>query len=156
MLPDDVFRERLEQTLVQIEERVSRMRASAAVDVAATPRYWRLAVQPFFRAACPFELIVKSDQKFSLKLGGEAFEDRQIDRFELFPHLVRAIEEGQVEKISKYNALTEALVGIEIRVRLEPGWDWLGERRIAPATSAEEWRTHRYLAYRRQNAPVGA
>jgi hypothetical protein len=149
MLPDDVFRDRLEQTLVEIEKSVAKMRDYAAVDVAASPRYWRVVVLPFFAAACPMDLMIKADQTFSLKLAGEAFEDRPVEHFELFPHLVRAIEAGHVEKISKHDAMTDALVAIEMRVALGPGWDWLGERRIAPVTSAEEWRTHRYLAYRR-------
>jgi len=149
MLPDDVFRDRLEQTLVEVEKSIANMRNCAAVDVSASPRYWSVVVLPFLAAACPFELIIKADQKFSLKLAGEAFENRPVESFELFPHLVRAVEAGHVEKISKFDAMTETLVAIEMRVELERGWDWLGERRIRPTTPAEEWRTHRYLAYRR-------
>jgi hypothetical protein len=149
MLPDDVFRARLEQTLVEVEIIVSKLRGCAAVDVSATPRYWRATVLPFFAAACPFELMIKSDQKFNLKLSNEAFEDRPLEHFELIPHLVRAINEGNVEKISKFDAMTDALVAIEMRVALGPGWEWFGERRLAPVAPSEEWRTHRYLAYRR-------
>lgn len=149
MLPDDVFRDRLERTLVEVEAIVSKMRDCASVNVSATPRYWRVTVVPFFASACPFELMIKSDQKFNLKLASEVFENRPVDHFELFPHLIRAIDEGHVEKISKFDVTTGALVAVEMRVALGPGWEWSGERRIAPPTPSEEWRTHRYLAYRR-------
>jgi hypothetical protein len=149
MLPDDVFRDRLEQTLVEVEKSVAKMRDCAAIDVTASQHYWSVVALPFLAAACPFELIIKADQKFSLKVAAETFENRPVERFELFPRLVRAIEAGHVEKISKFDAMTDALVAIEMRVELEPGWDWLGERRLSPPASSEEWRTHRYLAYRR-------
>jgi hypothetical protein len=149
MLPDDVFRDRLEQSLVEVENSLARMRDYAVVDVNASQRYWHVVVTPMFAPACPFELIVKSDQKFGLKLADETFEDRPVEHFELFPQLVRAIESGQVDKISKFNAMTDALVGIEMCVTLGPGWHWRGERRIAHSPSSEEWRTHRYLPYRR-------
>lgn len=149
MLPDDVFRDRLEQTLVEVEKSVTNLRDCAAVEITASPRYWSVVVFPFLAAACPFELMIKADQTFSVKLAGEAFENRPVERFELFPHLVRAIEAGRVDKISKFDAMTDALLAIEMHVELAPGWDWFGERRIRPPSPAEEWRTHRYLAYRR-------
>jgi hypothetical protein len=94
-------------------------------------------------------LIIKADQKYSLKLAGEVFENRLVERFEMFPRLVHAIEAGHVDKILKFNAMTDALAAIEMRVELEPGWNWCAERRLSPPTPAEEWRTHRFLAYRR-------
>jgi hypothetical protein len=54
MLPDDVFRDRLEQTLVEVEKSVTGMRDCAAVDVTASPRYWSVVVLPFLAPACPF------------------------------------------------------------------------------------------------------
>ncbi|MBS0251710.1 MAG: hypothetical protein JSR78_11680 [Proteobacteria bacterium] len=149
MLPDDVFRDRLEKTLVEIEAAVARMRDYAAVDVTATPAYWRVVVLPVLPEACLFELLITSKQTFSLKLAEETFENLPVEHFELFPHLVHAIEAGRVEKISKFDAMTDELVAIEMRVMLGPGWDWRGERRIAKAPPEEIWRTHGYLAYRR-------
>ena len=149
MLPDDVYRDRLEQTLVEIEKCVAKMQNCAAIDLAVTPYYWRAAVLPVFPDACPFDLIIRADQKFSLKLDDEAFEDLPVEHFELFPHLVRAIEAGHVDRISKLDVTTDGLVAIEMRVELGPGWEWHRERRIASKPPAEEWRTHRYLAYRR-------
>ncbi|WP_045837175.1 hypothetical protein [Hyphomicrobium sp. 99] len=149
MLSDDVFRDRLEQTLVDIEGWGAAIRDCADVGIAASDRYWRMVVVPNEDLACPFELMIRSDQKFSLKLAAETYEDRPIERLDLFPALVRAIEAGRVDKIEIYNALTDALAGIAMRVELAPGWDWIGDRRISPPTPAEEWRTRRFLPYRR-------
>lgn len=152
MLPDDVFRDHLERTLIEIEAYVPKTRECAAVEVTAAAQYWRMAVIPFFPGTCPFDLIIKSDQKFSIKVDGRKFEDRPIERFDLFLKLLRAVEAGRVEKISKFNALTEELVATAMRICLEPEPDWIGEHRRLPSTTAEEWRTHRYLPYWRNAA----
>ncbi|MFT3733384.1 MAG: hypothetical protein QM780_18540 [Hyphomicrobium sp.] len=149
MLPDDVFRDRLEQTLVDIENTVSKMDDCAAVDVAVSARYWRVIVVPKEILACPFELMITSDQKFSLKLADEVHEGLPVEHFELFPRLIRAIEAGRVEKITKLSADTDELLAVEMCVRLEPGPDWRRERRLIPLVAPEVWRTHRYLCYRR-------
>jgi hypothetical protein len=149
MLPDDVFRARLEQTLVEIEAWAGKTRDCATIDVGASQKYWGMLVIPHFHMACPFELIIKSGQKFSLKLADEAYEDRPVEHFDLFPALARAIEAGHVERIEIFDAATDTLVGITTRVALAPGWDWIGERRIAPPVDAEECRTQRFLSYRR-------
>lgn len=149
MLPNDVFRDRLERTLVDLESWAAAMADCAGIGIAASERYWRMVVVPNVDLACPFELMIRSDQKFGLKLAAETYEDRPIERFDLFPALVRAIEAGGVDNIEMFNAMTDALVGIAIRVELAPGWDWIGDRRIAPPAPTEEWRTRRFLPYRR-------
>lgn len=149
MLPNDVFRDRLERTLVDLEAWAKATADCAEIGIAASERYWRMVVVPNADLACPFELMIKSDQKFGLKLAAETYEDRPVERFDLFPALVRAIEAGRVDEIEIFNAMTDALVGVAMRVELAPGWDWIGDRRIAPPTPAEEWRTRRFLPYRR-------
>jgi hypothetical protein len=149
MLPDDLFRDRLEQTLIDIEKHAAVIDKAAKIDVVAQPSYWRLAVRPFIPLACPFELMIKEDQTFSLELDGERYENLKIERFELFPALVRAIEKGDAERINTYSTVTDALVAVAMRVLLEPGWDWYGERRLMPESAAEQRATHRYLPYNR-------
>ncbi len=152
MLPDDVFRDHLEQTLIEIEAHIPKTRECANVEITAAPHYWRIAVMPFFPGTCPIDLIIKSDQKFSIKVDGRKFEDLPIERFDLFLKMLRAVEAGHVEKISKFNALTEELVATAMHISLAPKPDWIGEHRRLPPTAAEEWRTHRYLPYRRHAA----
>lgn len=149
MLPDDVFRAHLEHTLVAIEAWAGKTRDCAAIDIIASQKYWRMVVLPYVPMACPFELMLKSEQKFSLKLAGETYENRPVEHFDLFPALAHAVEAGHVERIEMLSAATDALVGIAMRVELAPGWDWMGERRIAPPVESEECRTHRFLPYRR-------
>ncbi len=149
MLPDDVFRDHLERTLVDIEAWAEKARECAAIDITASQKYWRMVVLPYVPLACPFELLIKSDQNFSLKLADETYENRPIERFDLFPALARAVEAGHAERIETFDATTDALVAIASRVELMPGWDWIGERRLVPPVQSEECRTHRFLSYRR-------
>lgn len=149
MLPDDVFRDHLEQALVEIESHVATMRDVATVDVSACAQYWRMVAQPVLPAACPFELMIKADQKFSLRLADEIYEDKPVERFDLFPALVRAVEAGRVDRIEMLDSKTGFLARVAMRVGLAPGWDWLGEGQVGPPAASEEWRTHRYLPYRR-------
>jgi hypothetical protein len=140
MLPDDVFRDRLEPTLVDLEAWANGMRDCAKIDITASQRYWRLSATPHIAGGCPFELLIKSDQTFDLRLANEVYEDRPLDRFDFLVRLV--------------NALTGVLLGIGTRVEIEDGWDWTGDRRITPtplpALEADEVRrTHRFLPYQR-------
>jgi hypothetical protein len=153
MLSDDVFRERLEQTLVELESWANAARDRANIDIAATRRYWRMAVVPHFPGGCPFELLIKSDQTFSLKLADEVYEDRPVPGFDLFPKLSAAVVAGGVEQTKVRNALTDILVAIESRVELAENWDWIGERLVRPRShaldAAEVRHTHRFLPYAR-------
>jgi hypothetical protein len=155
MLSDDAFRERLEQTAARLDAWAERMRPHAHCTITRGSGYWNLCAKPFLPRACPFDLILKSDQTFSLKLDSEICENKPIDRFELFPQLVSAIEEGRVEKIETFNALTDSLVAVEMQAELAPGFDWIGCRRVVSFTptslsAAEQRRTYPYLAYARE------
>jgi hypothetical protein len=154
MLPNDVFRERLEQTLVDLEAWAQGNQDCADIEIAASERYWKMAVVPHFPRACAFELLIDADQTFGLMLQNEVYENRPIERFDLFPKLVTAIAAGRVERIETLNALTDLLLAIEMRVELADGWDWIGSRYLpVPSLSAlkadEERRTYRFLPYRR-------
>lgn len=85
MLPNDVFRDRLERTLIDLEAWAKATADCAEIGIAASERYWRMVVVPNADLACPFELMIKSDQKFGLKLAAETYDDRPIERLDLFP-----------------------------------------------------------------------
>ena len=151
MLPDDVFRERLEQTLVELEAWAEKIRDCADADVDASQRHWRMSVVPYLPGACPFELLIKADQTFSLNIAGEFYEDKPLDRFDFFIKLVTAIADGRVERIETYSAPTGMLLGIAMRVEIEDGWDWIGSRevtrrRIPLLESEVERSARRYLS----------
>lgn len=154
MLPfsDDVFRERLETTLVELEAWAETTRNCAEIDIGASPRYWRIEVEPHFAGACPFALMLSADQTFTLELAGERHASLPIEHFDLFPRLAQAIAAGNVARIETLNALTSVLLMIEMRVSLGHNRDWIGQRRIVPQNldvllDAEERRIHRFLPY---------
>jgi hypothetical protein len=154
MLPDDVFRERLEQTLIDLEAWADEMRDCADIEIAASERYWRLSVRPHFPAACPFDLLLHREQTFDLAIGGQHYENKPIERLDLFLKLVKAIAAGRVERIETRNALTGVLIAVAMRVELAEGWDWLGrhtvlKRSLHTLEQSEECQTFRFLPYRR-------
>ncbi len=154
MLADDVYREQLSGAITALEQWVVETRDVAAIEVANTDAYWRMIVAPQAAGTCPFEVLFDPNQRFSLALGGEVYENRPVDRFDFFPMLARAVRDGRVERIETRNAMTDALETIEMRVLLEDGWAWIGERRIGPRPSRRIegqgiCRIERYLPYRR-------
>ena len=154
MLPDDVFRERLEKTLVDLETWAEETRGSADIAITASDRYWRMVVRPFFQGACPFELLIKASQTFDLALDREAYENKPVQRFDLFLILAKAIVAGHVERIETRNELTGILTNVAMRVELAPGWDWIGSRTvlkrfIRPLEANEEQSASRCLSYSR-------
>jgi len=154
MLSDDVYRDRLEKTLIELETWANSMRGSADIAIAGSDRYWRMAVSPFLPSACPFELLIKSSQTFDLALNREVYENRPVERFDLFPKLVTAVADGRVERVETRNALTGILIDVATRIELAPGWEWIGSRKvlkhfIRPLEANEERQTHRFLSYDR-------
>jgi hypothetical protein len=154
MHSDDVYRNQLGETILSLEGWARDNRDVAAIEIAVTPTYWKLSARPETLGACPFEFLLRADQKFNLAIGGEVYEDKPVDKFDFFGMLARAIAAGRVERIEVLNALTGACEALETRVTLEDGWAWIGERRIASRAphrleAAQELRTRRYLPYRR-------
>lgn len=154
LFPDDVYRSRLSDTIATLEAWAASERDVAEVNIAATAAYWRLTVVPNIPGACPFELMLRADQRFNTIIGPEIYEDKLIDTFEFFPMMVRAIARGDVERVEILNALTGVVDAVEIRLTLEDGWAWIGERRLGQRTprrldGLEERRVYPYLPYRR-------
>jgi hypothetical protein len=154
MHSDDVYRNQLGEAILSLEGWARDNRDVAAIEMSVTPSYWKLSAQPETFGACPFDLLLRADQKFNLAIGGEVYEDKPVDKLDFFGMLARAIAAGRIERIEVLNALTGAREAIETRVTLEDGWAWIAERRIGPRTAqrleaAQELRTKRYLPYRR-------
>jgi hypothetical protein len=154
MLPDDVFRERLEQTLIGLEKWAQETRNCAEIEIIASDRYWRMDVRPSFPGACPFELLINSSQTFDLSLDGEVYENRPIENFDLFLKIANSIAAGRVEQIETRNALTGIPIAIAMRVELTDGFDWIGFRTVLKRArhlleQDEVRRAFRYLPYGR-------
>jgi hypothetical protein len=152
MLPDDVYRDRLEKTLVELETWANGINDSADIAITASDRYWRMAVSPFLPGACPFELLIKAGQTFDIALAGEVYENKPVERFDLFPELVTAIAAGRVERIITRNTLTAIPIDVATRVELAPGLDWIAGRNVLKhfarqLEADEERQTRRFLPY---------
>lgn len=159
MFSDDVYRNRLSGVIETLEAWAAGQRDVADVETQATASFWKLSVAPHVTGACPVALMVRADQRFNVQIADETYEDKPVDSFEFFPMLLRAIAAGNVERVVISSALTAAIDAIEMRVTLEDGWAWIGERRMGrPARrdagkgatdSAQEMRAYRFLPYRR-------
>lgn len=154
MLPDDVFRERLEQTLIGLEKWAKETRDCANIEIIASDRYWRMDVRPSFPGACPFELLINANQTFDLSLDGEVYESRRIENFGLFLKVAESVAAGRIERIETRNALTSILIAIAMRIELADGFDWIGSRTVLKRAchlleQDEVRRAFQYLPYRR-------
>ena len=154
MFPDDVYRRHLGEIIAALETWAHDNRDVARIETASTPSFWKVNVNPHVRGACPFELLLRSDQRFNVAIGDEVYEDNPVGNFDFFAKLAGAIVRGHVERVDFLNALTGALDMIETRVTLDDGWAWIGERRIGQRSatrleSGQELRTRPYLPYRR-------
>ncbi len=154
MHADDVFRARLNEVITELEQWGHAQRDVATIESAAAAAFWEMAVTPNLKGACPFGVLFRPDQRFTLALGDEIYEDKPFDRFDFFIMLARAVAAGKIDMLETRSALTGTLEKIETRVELEDGWAWIGERRIGgravrKTDAAQEVRTRRFLPYRR-------
>ncbi len=154
MYADDTYREHLSTAISALQAWAAENRDVADIEIDDADAYWKISVRPHAAGTCPFELLFDAKQNFSLALDREIYEHRPIDRFDFFAMLARAACDGRIERITTHNAMTAAADMIEMRVILEDGWAWVGERRVGPRPSrkletAAISRIERYLPYRR-------
>ena len=154
MTSGDGDRSELSKTISALETWARNTSDVARIETETASAYWKMTVAPNTVGACPFELILRADRRFDLGIGGEVYEDKPIDGLDFFVMLARAIAAGRVERIDVISALTGSVDAIETRVTLEDGWAWIGERRTGlrgtrRTDTAQQLRTHRFLAYRR-------
>ena len=96
MLSDDNFRKRLQHIIDALEVWAAEMEPWATIELGFTDGTWRINAVPHAETACPFEIILRPDQKFDIKVGSEIYEDRPLDALTDIPQLVRAISNGRV------------------------------------------------------------
>ncbi len=58
MLPDDVFRSRLQATIMALRYWAPSIADAARLEDTETSDYWKIIVTPAMASACPFELIL--------------------------------------------------------------------------------------------------
>lgn len=131
MLPSDTYRARLHETIAALRYWVPALRHVADVEDVETEAYWRLAVRPRIAEACPFELILHSDQHYDLLIGNEIFERQPVESLAAFQPLLEAIADGRVITRSWRTVATSMLAAVETIVMPAGGAAWRRIRRIA-------------------------
>lgn len=155
MLPDDVFRTRLEATAADLALWAESVHDAADVVVSDGPGFWRLAVTPHVAGACPFELLLRADQKMDMTVAGETYEDRPVPPLDRLPVFVRAIEEGRVVERHWQSLDTGTPAVVETIVSPATGEAWRDEHLLVserPATAPAPRlckRDRHFLPYRR-------
>lgn len=154
MLPDDVFRARLQTTITALKYWAPSIADAAHIQEAETGRFWKITVTPKLPNACPFELIMHFDQCYDLAIGTETYEGLPIESFEIFLPFVEAIADGNVVQRRRVSRFTGLERSVETIVTLATGFTWCEMRGDAPSTptledDGTELREHRYLPYRR-------
>lgn len=132
MLPSDAYRTKLHETIAALRYWVPTLRHVADAEDVETEAYWRLAVRPRTAQACPFELILHSDQHYDLLIGNEVFERRPVESLGAFQPLLEAIAAGRVITRHWFTVATGSLAAIETIVTPAGGTDWRRIRRMAP------------------------
>ena len=154
MLPDDVFRTRLQATITALRYWAPTIASAARVEETSSGDYWRLAIVPTTPSACPLELILHSDQSYDLALAGETYQGRPIDSFDWFLPLAEAVADGQVVQRQRVSRLTGLKHSTQTLVALANGDVWFDGRdtlQSAPPIEDDgtEIRERRFLPYQR-------
>jgi len=154
MLPDDVFRSRLQATITALRYWAPSIADAAHIEEAETGNYWKILVAPGLANACPFELILHFDQRYDLAVGEETYESLPIESFDIFVPFVEAIAGGSVVQRRWVSRLTGLERSVETLVTLPGGGIWResrGEPHVMPSLEDDgtELRERRFLPYRR-------
>ena len=154
MLPDDLFRSRLQTTITALKYWAPSIADAARVEERETGNYWKVVVAPKLAAACPFELILHFDQHYDLAVGEETYEGLPIESFDIFLPFVEAVADGRVVQRRWVSRLTGLERSVETLVMLAGGGIWRETRGTSTALPSldddgTELREKRFLPYRR-------
>lgn len=149
-MPDDLFRAELSRALNGMNQWCETYERYCLIERRETADHWWLKAEPFLPGACPFELVITANQRFSVNIDGELFEDKPVADMGFFVAAAHAIASGLVDKSFVEGAMTGRKLAIETRIALGDGWNWIGERRLAKQSREPVIRrVHAYLPYRR-------
>lgn len=154
MLSDDVFRSKLQATIESLRYWAPSVADAAKIEESGTADYWKFTVSPKVAGACPFELLLSSNQLYDFMIAGELYEDRPVVSLDLFLPLVEGITQGRVVQRRWVSLQTGAVRQIETIVSLANGREWRDSRAIdglekAIDAEATEKEDRHFLAYQR-------
>jgi hypothetical protein len=150
MTSDDVYRAKLRKTAADLRQAVAPLDGFAKVALETSEQGVRLVLVPLTAGACPVELMVRADQKYDIAVGVLLYEDRPVERLELFKPLILAVVDGAVVERRTVSALTGMEAGRETIVTLADGSQWRAGGQ-AREGDGEEWiaEDREFLPYRR-------
>lgn len=150
MYSDDVYRAQLRSTFADLRQALALLEGAAKVSVEFSDQGARLMMVPFAKGACPVELMVRADQHYDIAVGAQLYEDRPVERLELFKPLILAIVDGAVVERVYTSALTGRETGRETIVTMPFGSRWSDGRGVRQGEPAERVaKVRQYLPYRR-------
>jgi len=130
MHADDIYRTKLQATVAALKYWLPEINDTARVSEISDVDYWKIAVEPKVPGACPFELMLRTDQRHDLIIAGEVFEDQPTTTLDLFVPLVDSIAEGRVVQRRTVSAATGAPVALRTIITLPDGHVWEAERTL--------------------------
>lgn len=128
MLPQDVFRSRLEAAVASLSYWAPTIKDAARVEMSDEPSAWRMTVTPHLATACALELVIRADQLYDITIGGETYTGREIESLERFVPLAEAIADGRVIQRRWVTPSTGAEHSLATIITLADGSLWQGER----------------------------
>jgi len=154
MLPDDVFRSRLQATITALRYWAPSIADAAHVEETETGDFWRLSIAPTVASACPFSVVLYADQRYDVSIAGESYEGRPIETFDWFLPLAEAVADGRVIQRQRVSRLTGLERSMETLVALQNGEVWSegrGAFQRMPSLDDDGTELHerRFLPYRR-------
>lgn len=150
MYSDDVYRAKLRSTFADLKQSLVLLDGAAKVSVDFSEQGARLTIVPRATGACPVELMVRADQHYDIAVGALLYEDRPVERLEIFKPLIMAILDGTVVERRYHSALTGIVLGCETIVTMPFGSRWVegsGERAGGEGERIAEVKL--FLPYRR-------
>jgi hypothetical protein len=154
MLPDDIFRSRLQSTITALRYWAPSIADAARLEETENGDYWRIIVAPKVASACSFELILHSDQRYDLSVAEESYEGRPLEAFDWCIPFANAVADGNVVQRHWISRLTGLERLVETVVMLPSGAIWRegnGASYQMPTLDDDgtELRERRFLPYRR-------
>jgi hypothetical protein len=154
MLPDDLFRSRLQTTITALKYWAPSIADAARIEETETGSFWKIAVAPLLAGACPFELILHFHQYYDVAVAEEAYEGLPLQSFDHFLPLVTAIADGRIVQRHWMSRLTGLERAVETLVMLPGDGIWregrgASSQRPSLDDDGSELRERCFLPYKR-------
>ena len=137
MLPEDTYRKQRNSFIAGLEAWAREMADCAEISHGPVGDAWRISAEPAAATACPFEFVLRADQKCDAQIGGQMYEDLSFDNLDL-PRIVQAISDGRVTIRHWESTVTGLAYSIETVIDLGGGDRWHVQSMISKTWPTED------------------